>query len=1112
MGATARAGPALGVGAVVVVAVLLLVAIGPVAAGPARASSAPAPARPPAPVPPAAARPAVPAAPAADVYSGAGYVRSTAFVNYNVTSAGNFASTVADWQLGTPAYVPSDRALWFPTVVNATGSYPVPEYGPTLMFSTVTDSFVGDIPALNNASALTYDPANSWVLGAISDNGTVEAFNSSSGSLVGAAAAVGTNPTALALDPTTQTLYVANEGSDTISVLDALTLEVLHAPLTTGSSPSSLADDPSDQSLFIADSGAPQIEIYDTATFAEYSPVLLTGDASSVAYSQSAGTVLAVVPSRTTAVLIDAASRGFIGGSVVGSGVDYAQTSLNGSEYILASPSANSVVLVNSSIGCTSCTTVPVGTAPEITATASSPFLAYAWNSVSRNVSILALSASTVVANSPSLGADPDAVAYDYAAGRLFVANSVGNYLTPLDPVTMLTSGDAIAVASPTTVVTDQASGEIYVGVAGGISVLDPTSGSVLRENTSIPGVSYPLAVDRPAGLVWTLNTVRGLLGLGLATLQATVDYPDLVDYTGPSQGTVNSNGSLFLVVDPTNDTLLAFNTTSGALQFAAGPLTPDAVGVAYDAADDDCYVLGENVSIVDSLTGLVITNSVVLPTHASSGAIVYDPSRAALYATATISTPVPSGALYVLDGSTPGAAARGIATLTTGQGPSGVISVALPGSSSAASDQIWTANSASGTVSMIASGLSIPSFTIGPSSVDVGQPVGLTVTTLGGAGATNLTYLGLPLGCDSQDNASFTCVPGASGVFSIEAIATDGLGDQATANASLNVSGSLSVTMTDRSASAPYFDVGSTVSLAAVVAGGALPYDYSWSFGDGASATGASSSHQYDAPGTYVVTVTVSDGNFATAQNSTAVTVFADPTVTVASQPGNRTEPGLPLLLVATVVGGSPLASAGWQPLAGETLAGTSVQTSWSAAGVYDAVFSATDAAGVSVGASLNVTVIPGPTATLAWSVPNETGSSEVSDGQNVTFVVTPTGGSGPYTVAWNFGDGSLASGPLEVSHVFGRTGNVTVTAEVTDGLGGSTSVSVVLSLQPAAVPASGASSGPNDLATGILLGLFVGLALGSVAVFLATRSRRRPPPPPSPYVPPVAVPWEER
>ena len=52
----------------------------------------------------------------------------------------------------------------------------------------------------------------------------------------------------------------------------------------------------------------------------------------------------------------------------------------------------------------------------------------------------------------------------------------------------------------------------------------------------------------------------------------------------------------------------------------------------------------------------------------------------------------------------------------------------------------------------------------------------------------------------------------------------------------------------------------------------------YAWSFGDGASASGAQASHVYTTPGTYTVTLTVSDGQGGADETSSEVLVTASP------------------------------------------------------------------------------------------------------------------------------------------------------------------------------------------------------------------------------------------
>ena len=75
--------------------------------------------------------------------------------------------------------------------------------------------------------------------------------------------------------------------------------------------------------------------------------------------------------------------------------------------------------------------------------------------------------------------------------------------------------------------------------------------------------------------------------------------------------------------------------------------------------------------------------------------------------------------------------------------------------------------------------------------------------------------------------------------------------------------------------------DVRELASFICTSGGGAPPYVYSWTFGDGSSGTGASPSHTYNAPGMMNVVCTVTDGfgNISDAK-PIALPVYVDPSV----------------------------------------------------------------------------------------------------------------------------------------------------------------------------------------------------------------------------------------
>src|SRR3989475_523993 len=67
---------------------------------------------------------------------------------------------------------------------------------------------------------------------------------------------------------------------------------------------------------------------------------------------------------------------------------------------------------------------------------------------------------------------------------------------------------------------------------------------------------------------------------------------------------------------------------------------------------------------------------------------------------------------------------------------------------------------------------------------------------------------------------------------------------------------------------------IGTTLAFAGLATGGAPPYSYSWSFGDGTSAIGSSPTHTFSKAGTYSVTLTVTDYNSTTSTSARKLTL----------------------------------------------------------------------------------------------------------------------------------------------------------------------------------------------------------------------------------------------
>jgi PKD repeat protein len=87
---------------------------------------------------------------------------------------------------------------------------------------------------------------------------------------------------------------------------------------------------------------------------------------------------------------------------------------------------------------------------------------------------------------------------------------------------------------------------------------------------------------------------------------------------------------------------------------------------------------------------------------------------------------------------------------------------------------------------------------------------------------------------------------------------------------------------------------VGTPVAFTGSASGGTAPYTFAWSFGDGASGTGATTGHAYPAAGTYTIALTVTDAAGGTAQDTAVVTVADAPA------PGPTPSPGQTLTFTA--------------------------------------------------------------------------------------------------------------------------------------------------------------------------------------------------------------------
>src|SRR5207249_4709135 len=221
---------------------------------------------------------------------------------------------------------------------------------------------------------------------------------------------------------------------------------------------------------------------------------------------------------------------------------------------------------------------------------------------------------------------------------------------------------------------------------------------------------------------------------------------------------------------------------------------------------------------------------------------------------------------------------------------------------------------------------------------------------------------------------------------------------------------------------------VGQLASFTASVSGGTSPYTINWNFGDGTTASGNPVNHSFNMPGTYTVTVTVTDANGMIATIPAGILVNPLTLAVTISGPTTGTV-GTAVTFTATGSGGTTPYTFAWTATGGSPASGTgaSFSTTYSTERTFTVSVKITDANANTSIASQSVTAVALPI-TASFTV----SSGSVQARQSVTFMATTSGGTSPYLYSWNFGDSSVSTGN-PVSHSF-TTGNYTVTLTVTD------------------------------------------------------------------------------
>jgi chitodextrinase len=311
------------------------------------------------------------------------------------------------------------------------------------------------------------------------------------------------------------------------------------------------------------------------------------------------------------------------------------------------------------------------------------------------------------------------------------------------------------------------------------------------------------------------------------------------------------------------------------------------------------------------------------------------------------------------------------------------------------------------------------------------------------------------------------------SSVYTFYFVHENSVGDSSVVFASFSTSSSTlgaSISLTDNDPS---------ISVTGNASGGTSPYSYSWTFGDGATATGENASHTYNADGAYTVELTVTDDVGSTATASTSVTITG-------------ADVAAPTSLSTT--GGTKEVTGAWTSTADSDAAQETLYRDTSANVDPQIATAVTTVQSPSAGATQSFTdtgVTGGQTYYYVVQVEDTSGNTALSNEVQSTpstsdkpasaaFTVDesgdPTisvdgsgsGGDSPLSFSWDWGDGSPTGSGVTATHTYSDDGSFAVELTVTDDNGDTDTATKTVSIEAVAPDAptnlsASSASGPS-------------------------------------------------
>ena len=316
--------------------------------------------------------------------------------------------------------------------------------------------------------------------------------------------------------------------------------------------------------------------------------------------------------------------------------------------------------------------------------------------------------------------------------------------------------------------------------------------------------------------------------------------------------------------------------------------------------------------------------------------------------------------------------------------------------------------------------------FRFSASRVEVGQAVTFTDRSTGAPSDWQWSF-----GDGSgSSGATATHLYRAAGAYTVTLTATNGEGSDTSAPALITVFDKVDLPVAVIGGGASTANVGQLVAFSSRSTGN--PTSLLWTFGDGASATGANAQHAWTRSGTYTVTLQIS--NSAGSATATSPVTIADLVLAPVSRftvSQNNAEEGQGIRFQSLSINNPTQLT--WDFNDGTPAAtGTIVTHAYLRPGSFAPTLRAENSAGADV-STQQITVVaqlPAPVAAFSFA-PNS-----VTTNTAVVFTDESSGGAAT-SWSWDFGDGAPLVAQRNPTHMFERVGTYVVRLSVTNAKG---------------------------------------------------------------------------